>query len=279
MKQVASALELGKERLARPERREERHHRRLEIRKEVGDIGQRFDAQQPLRFDEAKNEHERRCKQQADEHQHVASTACRQYVDEQQRCAGAERHRNGGKWHDRQHSRGVVGEGGASRGANSQQHRRQKHRDHPRGLPHRPGESREKQSPPRYRCGNEEAQVVGQEKRRERSDNAAEREEAEERQEQPRQSEAKQVVAELFECGELRREPVGANEEGTAHADPDRSKDARSQQIAALPSPRAIPHRPQLRREQKGKRRVRHTTSSISCSPAPPVSFKKTAVK
>ena len=173
--------------------------------------------------------------------------------------------------------------GAHSRGAYSQQHGRQKHPDHPRGLPHRPGKSRtraqQSRASPRYRCGNEEAQVVGQEKRRERSDNAAEREEAQEGQEQPRQSEAKQEVAKFFECGELRRQPVGANEEGAAHAEPDRSKDARSQQIAALPSPRAIPHRPQLRHEQKGKRRVRHTTSSISCSPAPPVNFKKTAVR
>jgi hypothetical protein len=61
------------------------------------------------------------------------------------------------------------------------------------------------------------------------SEATAERKETEERQEKPRQSEAKQVVAKFFECGQLRRQPVGANEEGTADAEPDASKDARSE--------------------------------------------------
>jgi hypothetical protein len=131
VEQIASALELREERLPCPEGREERHHRRLKIRKEVGDIGKRFDTQQPLRLDEPKNQDERCCKQQTDEHQHVAGTPCRQHVHQQQCRARAERHRNRRKRHHGQQGGEIVGEGSASRDANADQHWRQKHRNHP----------------------------------------------------------------------------------------------------------------------------------------------------
>ena len=77
--------------------------------------------------------------------------------------------------------------------------------------------------PRRRRARHEEPEIVGQEERRQRCDHAAEREEREEGQEQPRQAKPQQVIAELFVGCELRGHPVGAVEQH-ARRRPDRAK-------------------------------------------------------
>ena len=63
------------------------------------------------------------------------------------------------------------------------------------------------------RRGQQQPQVLGQEERRERGDDAAEGEEREEGQEQPGQAEAEQVVAELRVVEQLPGEPERSREE------------------------------------------------------------------
>ena len=57
------------------------------------------------------------------------------------------------------------------------------------------------------------------------------------------------------------------------------SEQARAQQIASLPAARAVPRRPEMGQQQEGEGGRRHTSSSISWSPLPPVSFRNTDVR
>ena len=150
----------------------------------------------------------------------------------------------------------------------------------------RPREARVEQPPRRHGRRQQQPQIVGQEERRERRDDAAEREEREEREEQPRQAEAKQVVAELLvDAPSCERQPVGAPEERRQRP----AGRCRRRRTARARSPRSR-RRARLRDDHsEGSRRYgnawvdgcatgHQTTSSISCSPLPPVSFRNTGV-
>ena len=86
MQPVHAALDSREERLARPERRQQRRDRRLQRGEEVGDVGQRLDAQQPLGLDEAQQQHDAGGEDQAHEHQQVARAPRRKHVDERTAC-------------------------------------------------------------------------------------------------------------------------------------------------------------------------------------------------
>ena len=103
VEQIDAAVQAGEQRFARPERRQQRRDRRLQRREEVGDVGQRLDAQQPLGLDEAKHQDQADREDQPGQHQHVARTARRKHVHDQQRRGGADRDRDRRERRDDEH--------------------------------------------------------------------------------------------------------------------------------------------------------------------------------
>ena len=89
----------------------------------------------------------------------------------------------------------------------ARQYRDDEDEHHPGRQPERFREARMKQPTRRDRCGQQQAQIVGQKERRQRRHDGAEGQEREERQEQPRQSQPQQIVAEIGEVAELHGQP------------------------------------------------------------------------
>jgi hypothetical protein len=116
-------------------------------------------------------------------------------------------------------------------------------------LQHRPREAREEQPAHRHRRNDEQPQIVGEKERRQRRDDAAEGEKREERQEQPRQTEPQQVIAQLRVVPKLPRQPERAGEQRAEDTEADDAEQARAREIAALAPPRAIARGPQLRQQ------------------------------
>jgi hypothetical protein len=134
------------------------------------------------------------------------------------------------------------------------------------------------QPPRRHRRDEQQPEIVGEEKGRQRGDDAAEGEKRQEREEQPRQADAQQVVAELRVVGKLPALPEGSLVERRADGRADAAKQDGARHVAALAPLRAIARRPDVRHQQVRKRWCHQMISSISCSPLPPVSLRKTDV-
>ena len=96
---------------------------------------------------------------------------------------------------------------GASSDADSDEHRRHEDDHHPRCGPDRAREASEKEASRRNRARHQQPKIVGEKERRERGDDAAECEEREKAEEEPRQAEPQQVVTELLVRRELRASP------------------------------------------------------------------------
>ena len=82
VQQVEAPLQAGEQRLAGPERRQQRRDRRLQCREEVRDVRQRLHPQQPLRLDEAQQEDDARREHQAHQHQEITRAPRREHVDD-----------------------------------------------------------------------------------------------------------------------------------------------------------------------------------------------------
>ena len=166
MEQVAAAAQAREERLAGPERRQQRRDRRLQRREEVGDVGQRLDAQQLLGLDEPQQQHEAGREQQPHQHQDVAGAPGRKHVDEQQRDGRCPR-ATGMTANGTTVSTAVDVERRAARTARARcptSTGTRKIDDHPRRLADRPQEARVEQPARRDRRGQQQPQILGQER-------------------------------------------------------------------------------------------------------------------
>ena len=278
MQQIAPALQAGKQRLPRPERRQQGRNRRLQRREEIRQVRKRLDPQQLLRPDEPQHDHQAGREQQPHQHQNVARPPRWKRVHQHERRPGSSRDGNDRERHDRQ-QRGDVEHGARTfRAAHTDQHRHQKDHHHPRCLHDRAQEARVEQAPRRNRRHQQQPQIVGQKKRRQRGDDAAESEEGEKRQKQPRQPHAEEEVTELRVILEVAGQPERSLIQRTDDEHADAAKQQAAHPVATLPPLRAIARRPEVRQQEVGVRLHHHTISSISCSAPPPVSFRNTAV-
>src|SRR5262249_43404517 len=88
-----------------------------------------------------------------------------------------------------------------------------------------------------------------------------------------------QIVAELFVVEQLPGEPEDDGEDRGRDADPDPSEQEGADAVALLPPERAVARAPEDGEEQVGEGLRGQRASSISWSPLPPVSFRKTGVR
>jgi hypothetical protein len=208
---------------------------------EIGHVWQRFDLQELLGPDEAEQDDQAGRQQESHQQQDVAGALGREEVHQQQCHPRARCHGNDGERHHRQHCRHVERHARAACATHADQHRCKQQHDHPRRLANRAHEARMEQPPGGNRSCQEEAEILRQEKRRQRRDDSAEREKWKNGQEQPGQAEPEQVVAELLVRAQLAGEPERSLEDGRAHQDRDRAEYAAAQEIAALSQADAVP--------------------------------------
>ena len=178
--------------------------------------------------------------------------------------------------HQREHRRHVEGHGRAASRPRFPPAPAAERHDHPRGLTDRAQEPGMEQAAHGHGRRQQQPQILRQEERRERRDDAAERQKGKKRQEQPRQAEAQQEVAELLVLRQLHGEPERSREQRGAHQEPDRRQTAR--RAGCLPARR---RRARFRDDQtRGSSRYgngdHQRTSSISWSALPPVSLRNT---
>ncbi len=232
MQPVAAPLQARKQGFARPERRQQDGDRRLKVGEEPGDVGERFDAQQPLRLNHAEQHDEARREEQAHQHEDVPCAPGGKHVDEHERHRRPEGYGDDDEGKDGQHGGNVELRAGASRQTDADEHRDEERGHHPRRLADRAGEARVKQPARRNRRAHQQLQVFRQEERRERGDDAAEGEEREKREEEPGEPEPQEVVAELGIRRKLPGEPERSPEDRREHEQAHRAEEQPAHEIA-----------------------------------------------
>ena len=218
---------------------------------------------QLLRTNHAQQDDDAPREQKSHEHQQVTRAAGGKDVDEQQRACRANGHRDHREGNDRQRGRHVEAERRAARQADAEQHGRDEHDHHPRRLRNRPREPRIEQPPRGHGGRQQQPQIIGEEERRQRGDDATEGKECEERHENPRQAEAQQVVAQLVVVVELPCQPGCAIEQCGEYTGRDAAEEDCPREVAGLAPLRAVARRPEMRQQQVGEGAL-HTASSIS---------------